>query len=104
MSRVGCFPCVSCRKSEIEIIADRFPERINLIRDIENATGGTFFPPSYIPDRFCNRSEINKKGKRVYYATIDAVISYVDKHKGMKDLFNPTGAKGCISVYNICEV
>ena len=104
MARVGCFPCVSCRKSEIEIIADRFPERIDLIREIEKATGRTFFPPSYIPDRFCDRSEINKKGKKVYYASIDAVVSYVEKNKGMADLYNSTNTKGCISVYNICEI
>jgi len=34
-SRVGCWPCIYARKSEIRHIADVDPERIALIRDLE---------------------------------------------------------------------
>ena len=34
--RVGCYPCIFARKSEIKGIAARSPERIDLIRDLEN--------------------------------------------------------------------
>ena len=34
-SRVGCWPCIYARKSEIRFIADNDPERIALIEDLE---------------------------------------------------------------------
>lgn len=34
-SRVGCWPCIRSRKSEIRNIADNDPERIAIIRDLE---------------------------------------------------------------------
>lgn len=34
-SRVGCWPCIHARKSEIRMVADTDPERIALIRQIE---------------------------------------------------------------------
>jgi 3'-phosphoadenosine 5'-phosphosulfate sulfotransferase (PAPS reductase)/FAD synthetase len=38
-SRVGCFPCIMARKSEIRRIADQAPERIDLIRRLEERVG-----------------------------------------------------------------
>jgi 3'-phosphoadenosine 5'-phosphosulfate sulfotransferase (PAPS reductase)/FAD synthetase len=100
-SRVGCFPCVMCRHDEIKLIAEHYPERIDEIRVLEQTIGRTFFPPEYIPPQFCDRSEINKKGKRVYYATIDAIVKYVLDNPDQILLFPKQ--QGCISVYNICE-
>ena len=34
-SRVGCWPCIYARKSEIRHIADRDPERVELVRELE---------------------------------------------------------------------
>lgn len=34
--RVGCWPCVFARKSEIRFMAENHPERIDFIRDLEN--------------------------------------------------------------------
>ena len=36
VERVGCYPCIFARKSEIKGLALRSPERIDLIRDLEN--------------------------------------------------------------------
>ena len=33
---VGCRPCISSRKKEIQAVADHTPERIDLIRDLED--------------------------------------------------------------------
>lgn len=100
-SRVGCFPCIMCRHSEIRLIALYYPERIDRIRDLEKALGRTFFPPNYIPRAYCDRTSINKKGAKCYYASIDAVVRYVLGNPDQEKLFEIP--KGCISVYNICE-
>ena len=103
MGRVGCFPCVMCNHTEIRLIAERFPERIDLIRKLEQAIGRTFFPPDYIPDRFCDMQVTAKSGKVVKVATIDAVVAYVTK--GVNSANGLFGKQtGCISVYNICEL
>lgn len=100
--RVGCFPCIMCRHSEIRLIARNYPEIIDKIRQLESALGGTFFPPEYIPKRFCDRKEVKKKThKLVHYASIDAVVKYVLGNPDQESLFEQP--KGCISVYSICE-
>lgn len=83
-SRVGCFPCIMSRKSEIRMIALKFPERINHIRDAENTfmedghyRFSSFFPRDTIPERF--RSEevrINSTGEIVKVGTIDDVVRW----------------------------
>lgn len=37
--RVGCWPCVYSRKSEVRMVADRTPERIDLIELLETEVG-----------------------------------------------------------------
>lgn len=93
-SRVGCFPCIMCTLSEIRLIAQRFPERIDFIRKMEQENGITFFPPEYIPARSCTK--IVKGGKRV--PTIDDVVKYVQENDNQA--FPRTA---CQSIYNICE-
>lgn len=101
-SRVGCFPCINCRHGEIRLIARNYPERIDMMRELETALGTTFFPANYIPEQHCDRVSINKKGKKCYFASIDAVVAYVlGDHRSTQQLFEMP--KGCISVYNICE-
>jgi len=50
MGRVGCMPCINCRKDELLEISKRFPEAIDRIRQWESAVaaaskrgGATFF-------------------------------------------------------------
>lgn len=33
--RVGCAPCIMCRKSEIKWLADNYPERMDVLEDLE---------------------------------------------------------------------
>lgn len=89
-SRVGCFPCIMCRHSEIKQLIKHFPERIEVIRKLENELGRTFFPPGYIPAWACT----NKK-----YPTIDDVVNYLHQPNQMALFESPS----CQSVYAICE-
>lgn len=101
-SRVGCFPCIMARHDEIKLIAEKYRHRIDEIRKYEEANNGrTFFPPNYIPARYCSKRTISKKGKVVMCPTIDDVVKYVTDDENQGKLFENKG--GCISVYNICE-
>lgn len=101
-SRVGCFPCIMCTKSEIKIIADRFPERIQELVDAEAETKSTFFPPEYIPERFRSTRTTTKSGDIVAITTVQDVVDYVSDDKNQLNLF-PESIQSCSSVYNICE-
>lgn len=90
MKRVGCFPCVLCNQGDIKQMIDRFPERIQYIREMEKEMGRTFFPPDYIPSRFCT----HPSGA----PTIDDVVKYLGH--AQPSLFD---APACMSHYNICE-
>lgn len=61
-SRVGCFPCIMCRLGEIRLIAKHDPAHIEKIYKLEVLSGSTFFPPNFIPARFCTK----KANVRVY--------------------------------------
>lgn len=90
LSRVGCFPCVMARHSEVKIISKINPERIELIRSLENELGRSFFPKGYIPDWACKNKE---------YPLIDDVLNYLINENQL-ELFE---APKCQSIYAICE-
>lgn len=115
MSRVGCFPCVMCRHGEIKAIALKFPDYVLRLIDAEKSMnkpgerGSTFFPPDYIPHRFCSRTLIKKdkktgKDKIIGIATVEDVIKYVTRDNGQESLFEePKTDRRCMSFYGICE-
>lgn len=41
--RVGCAPCIYAQKHEVKLWAEHFPQRIDEIRGLEEATGNRFF-------------------------------------------------------------
>jgi 3'-phosphoadenosine 5'-phosphosulfate sulfotransferase (PAPS reductase)/FAD synthetase len=55
MSRVGCFPCIMCRLSEIRQIALYDQDVIEKIYQLELLSNSTFFPPNYIPNKYCTK-------------------------------------------------
>ena len=98
-ARVGCFPCVMCRKREIQLIskdmwaAQRLVDAENKMKECTEK-GSTFFPPKYIPKRFCEKA----------YPTIQEVFNYVNRDDAQLDLFEPEGGYSCMSVYHgLCE-
>jgi 3'-phosphoadenosine 5'-phosphosulfate sulfotransferase (PAPS reductase)/FAD synthetase len=76
-TRVGCWPCIMSRKSEIRMIALKFPERIDKIREQEAEIGSTFFPPNTVPKRFRSKRVWSKRrGEEVGVPTIDDVVRW----------------------------
>jgi 3'-phosphoadenosine 5'-phosphosulfate sulfotransferase (PAPS reductase)/FAD synthetase len=57
-SRVGCYPCIMCRLEEIRLIAINEPERIEKLYRLEMLSGSTFFPPFYIPEKYCSKKAL----------------------------------------------
>lgn len=51
-SRVGCYPCIMCQLAEIKLIAENDPHRIE---QLEQLSGSSFFPPDYIPRKYCTK-------------------------------------------------
>jgi len=85
-TRVGCFPCIMCTKDEIAKIIEYRPDKIEYIKQLEQEMSSTFFPPDYIPTRFCSRI-VSKKVtdidtgkisiKQVGIPSIQDVVNYV---------------------------
>lgn len=97
--RVGCFPCINITLGELKRIAKTLPEVWEHAQRIEDAAGSTFFPPNYIPFRFCSRHH-----EKTGIATVADVRSYVEgTDEGQIALFDTRRPSGCLSVYNLCE-
>ncbi len=92
MSRVGCFPCVMCQKGEIKKVAEIRPLRVLQIKALEKLTNSTFFPPAYIPLRFCT-----KKAKVKLYLN-----DLINLQK--PNLYNPKLHKQLIQTDNIEKI
>ena len=99
-SRVGCFPCVMCRKREVQLIskdtwaAKRLIDAEKRMKD-ETVKGSTFFSPGYIPARFCGNGQ---------YPTVKEVFKYVNRFDAQLDMFEPEDGYSCMSLYHgLCE-
>ena len=99
-ARVGCFPCVMCRKSEIQLISKDEWASGRLLKaeqrmKIETKRGSSFFSPSYIPKRFCANGE---------FPTVQEVFQYVNRNDVEIDMFEPDEGYSCMSLYHgLCE-
>ena len=92
-SRVGCFPCIMCRHKEIELIAKNDPEMCQRLIQAEKNVGHSFFPPLYIPQRFCKNKQ---------YPYVEEVLEYVKEHT--PDMFEPESGYACMSLFHgLCE-
>lgn len=93
-SRVGCFPCIMCRQSEVrELMKDDYA--VERILDAEHEIGRSFFPPDYIPKYAC------RNGK---YPMIEDVFKYVTDKNATLDMYEPEGGYACMSMFHgLCE-
>ncbi|HZX79891.1 MAG TPA: phosphoadenosine phosphosulfate reductase family protein [Lysobacter sp.] len=104
-NRVGCMPCINCRKAELRNIADLFPEHIERIRRWERVVAGankrrsaTFFAAMVDP------TDADRPGT---YSGIDTIVEWSRTGRGGRqfDLFFQSQAGGgCTSDLALCEV
>ena len=93
MARVGCMPCVMCRKGELGQIASRFPDQIDRIRawesrvaDASRRGAATFFPTS--------------DGHGV---GVDAVVQWSHTNRKGEHVDEYDDLPACSSEYGLCE-
>ena len=97
-------PCIMQTKKEVQLLAKHFPEKIDLIREVENSFPNRnnfyqFFPLNKTPDKFKSKTVFNQKGEPLQLATIDDVINWSkSNNKSNKQLSEETQCK-----VGICE-
>lgn len=104
MGRVGCMPCVNCRKGELKEIANRFPDVIDRLREWEESVSATakrgestFFPAQ------AKNGVVNPNHKD---HGIDFAVDWSRTLRGGKaiDMFAmPEFTEACSSAYGLCE-
>jgi 3'-phosphoadenosine 5'-phosphosulfate sulfotransferase (PAPS reductase)/FAD synthetase len=101
MGRVGCMPCINCRKDELLEISKRFPEAIERIREWEAAVkeaskrqAATFFAAP---------SDDNEWSAK---QTIEKVVEWSQTGRGGKTydwIRLENDGPVCSSIYGLCE-
>lgn len=94
MGRVGCMPCVMCRKDELLEISQRFPDQIDRIRQWESAVG-----------------RASKHGSATFFTSdvrghgIDAMAAWSQTARGGQqfDFLRQQEGPACTSIYGLCE-
>lgn len=109
MSRVGCAPCINCRKEELHQLSARFPEEVERVAEWERLVsqaskrqGASFFGPGVMPVdiKGLTNEEAQKK------LAIHKVVEWSKTVRGgkifdmMKLLPIPDG---CSSSYGLCD-
>jgi len=90
-ARVGCAPCINSGKDDLLLWLARAPEMIEKVREVERATGKTFFAPC-VPGLRTN--------------SIDEVLEWAKTSRGgrQQDMFRVLNDRPtCESKYGLCE-
>lgn len=114
-TRVGCFPCINSKKSEVKLISIHFPERIDELRLQERQIGNSrnfssFFSSKTVPERFRSLMVDTKQGP-MKVATIDDVVRWSHTGKRAKektpvlfeDFYDDDNSLVCPSGSGMCE-
>ena len=100
MGRVGCMPCINCRKDELNEISKRFPEVIDRIEQWEKAVmmasklhAATFFSAPSDDNEWASRQ------------TIRVFVEWSKTARGGKqfDFLRMDDGPACTSIYGLCE-
>jgi 3'-phosphoadenosine 5'-phosphosulfate sulfotransferase (PAPS reductase)/FAD synthetase len=111
MGRVGCMPCINCRKDELREIALRFPEAIDRIdrweRTVQQASkrgAATFFAGSNAKHPKGSISGMTAI-EVMEIASIRQAVEWSKTTRGgiQYDLMIATDASACSSAYGLCE-
>lgn len=102
-SRVGCFPCILSRMSDIKVLAKdqkmtgRLIDLEKEVNSLGSKTHAGFFSKGTIPKRFCR-----EYGDEC--PTAKEVINYVTRNENIPDMFEPIGGYSCMSLFHgLCE-
>lgn len=94
MHRVGCFPCILARRSELRTMFKAFPQVVDKLRTWEELVGSaskrgesSFFRHKDLPEGVTGG--------------IDTYAAYLDRGDELPGLEQDYG--GCMSVYGLCE-
>jgi 3'-phosphoadenosine 5'-phosphosulfate sulfotransferase (PAPS reductase)/FAD synthetase len=83
--RVGCFPCIFARKSEVKLVADVAPERIKEIRSLErDVSAASAARGSQNAERTFFAGKLTRENKP---APIDQVVEWSRTDHGGKQFF-----------------
>lgn len=104
MSRVGCMPCVNCRKSELRGIAQRFPDHIDridaweaIVTAVSKRQSATFFPAVTDPTH---------ADRPTTYPRIRTLVEWSHTSRGGRQFalfFDQQSGGGCSSDLGLCE-
>lgn len=90
-SRVGCWPCVNCGKTEIRLVAKHRPEKIAKIeseekrQETELGRVSTFYHGKTAPKRWHDRTYTDSDGKVWGTAGIRNIVKWAHTKHGGKD-------------------
>lgn len=102
VGRVGCMPCIMARKSELAIIAKRWPEEYERVAEWERLVAetskrgqATFFAPGRSPEDPVNG----------VYPDVHRIADWALTSRGGKqyDLEHFMPVQACFSIYGLCE-
>lgn len=111
MGRVGCMPCINCRKDELREIALRFPEVIDRIdrweqtvRKASKRVAATFFAGSNAKHPKGSIADMTAF-EVMEIASIRQAVEWSKTARGgiQYDLLIATDAMACRSAYGLCE-
>lgn len=104
MGRVGCMPCINCRKGELRTIAELFPEHVDRIERWERIVAAankrraaTFFPAVTDP------TDVDRPGT---YTGVRGVVEWSRTARGGRQygmFFDEQQGGGCTSDLGMCE-
>lgn len=102
-SRVGCWPCIMARKSELRDIAESDPERIDTIRELEQAVAIAVRRRGHMYDTPPAMFQA-KTGGTGACMPIDKVVEWSRTSLGgwQFELFAPEEEEGCVK-WGLCE-
>ncbi|MGG2098110.1 phosphoadenosine phosphosulfate reductase family protein [Acinetobacter haemolyticus] len=95
MGRVGCMPCINCRKEELRAIADRFPEEIDRVEKWERMVGAASRRGS------ATLFTSDKRGHGIRELVEWSKTTHGGKHYDLIAMTEDTTV--CSSVYGLCE-
>lgn len=105
--RVGCWPCIECRKKEVGLVANLTPEKIEIIRDWERRVSlvsrngqQTLFNPDKVPGIANDRAEIDKVAE---WARTGRGGKQFDMMQEIERLQMEADGAYCDSEYGLCE-